>query len=88
MAQWHRIRPRFRRPLLRIPPVVVYLKLIRIVCDLSKMNKGRSQITVSIFIPKEAGVDVMITIYCDFCQFSAKKIGVFLKSQCHDEIFS
>jgi hypothetical protein len=27
-----------------------------------------------------SGVDVMITIFCDFCQFSAKKIGVFLKT--------
>jgi hypothetical protein len=44
------------------------------------MNKGRSQITVSIFIPKEAGVDVMITIYCDFCQFSAKKLASFSKA--------
>jgi hypothetical protein len=25
------------------------------------------------------GVDVMIKIFCDFCQFSGKKIGVFLK---------
>jgi hypothetical protein len=29
-----------------------------------------------------AWVDVMITIFCDFCQFSVK-IGVFLKNQCH-----
>jgi hypothetical protein len=29
------------------------------------------------------GVDVIITIFCDFCQFSAKKIGVFLKNQCY-----
>jgi hypothetical protein len=27
------------------------------------------------------GVDVMITIFCDFSQFSAKKIGGFLKYQ-------
>jgi hypothetical protein len=33
------------------------------------------------------GVDVMITIFCDFCQFSAKKIGVFLKNQCYDNNF-
>jgi hypothetical protein len=30
------------------------------------------------------GVDVMITIFCDFRQLSAKKIGVFLKNQCYD----
>jgi hypothetical protein len=34
------------------------------------------------------GVDVMITIFCDFWQFSAKKIGVFLKNQCYDQIFA
>jgi hypothetical protein len=34
------------------------------------------------------GVDVMITIFCDFSQFSAKKIGVFLKFQCYDQLFS
>jgi hypothetical protein len=34
------------------------------------------------------GVDVMITIPCDFCQFSAKKISVFLKNQCYDQIFA
>jgi hypothetical protein len=34
------------------------------------------------------GVDVMITIFCDFWQFSAKKIGVFLKNQCYDQLFS
>jgi hypothetical protein len=34
------------------------------------------------------GVDVMITIFCDFPQFSAKKIDVFLKYQCYDQLFS
>jgi hypothetical protein len=34
------------------------------------------------------GVDVMITIFCDLCQFSAKKIGVFLKNQCYGQIFA
>jgi hypothetical protein len=29
----------------------------------------------------------MITILCDFCQFSAKK-GVFLKKQCYDQLFA
>jgi hypothetical protein len=29
----------------------------------------------------------MITIFCDFSQFSAK-IGVFLKYQCYDQLFS
>jgi hypothetical protein len=33
------------------------------------------------------GVDVMITIFCEFSQFSALKIGVFLKYQCYDQIF-
>jgi hypothetical protein len=26
------------------------------------------------------GVDVMITIFCDFCQFLAKKLAFFLNS--------
>jgi hypothetical protein len=26
-------------------------------------------------------------IFCDFWQFSAEKIGVFLKNQCYDQIF-
>jgi hypothetical protein len=30
------------------------------------------------------GVDVMITIFCDFRQFSAKKLAIFLKNQCYD----
>jgi hypothetical protein len=30
------------------------------------------------------GVDVMITIFGDFCQFLVLKIGVFLKNQCID----
>jgi hypothetical protein len=37
---------------------------------------------------RNAGADVMITIFCDFGQFSAKKIGVFLKNQCYDQIFA
>jgi hypothetical protein len=28
----------------------------------------------------QPGVDVMITIFCDFCQFSAKKLAFFLKT--------
>jgi hypothetical protein len=30
----------------------------------------------------------MITIFCDFCQFSAQKIDVFLKKHCYDQFFS
>jgi hypothetical protein len=33
-----------------------------------------------------SGVDVMITIFCDFRQFSAKN-GGFLKKQCYHKIF-
>jgi hypothetical protein len=35
-----------------------------------------------------AGVDVMVTIFCDFRQFLGKKIGVFLKNQCYDQNFA
>jgi hypothetical protein len=34
-----------------------------------------------------AGVDVMITIFCDFRTIFGEKIGVFLKNQCHDQTF-
>jgi hypothetical protein len=33
------------------------------------------------------GVDVMITIFSDFCQFSVKN-GAFLKKQCYDQTFA
>jgi hypothetical protein len=35
---------------------------------------------------RRPGVDVMITIFYDFSQFSAKKIGVFLKYECYDQV--
>jgi hypothetical protein len=34
------------------------------------------------------GVDVMITIICDFCQFSAKKLAFFSKANVMITIFS
>jgi hypothetical protein len=38
---------------------------------------------------ENAGIDVMITIFCDFFQFAAKKIGVFfLKNHCYDQNFA
>jgi hypothetical protein len=33
------------------------------------------------------GVNVMISIFSDLCPFSAKKIGVFLKTQYYDPFF-
>jgi hypothetical protein len=36
-----------------------------------------------------SGVDVIITIFYDFCQFSAKKMAFFSKSNvCSDQIFA
>jgi hypothetical protein len=36
-----------------------------------------------------AGVDVsLITIFCDFCQYSAKKLAFFLNNQRYDQLFS
>jgi hypothetical protein len=32
----------------------------------------------------EPGVDVMIAIFCVFCQFSVKISAFFLKNQCYD----
>jgi hypothetical protein len=34
------------------------------------------------------GSMLLITIFCDFRQFSEKKIGVFLKNQCYDQNFA
>jgi hypothetical protein len=34
------------------------------------------------------GVDVMITIFCDFRQFLAKKLAFFIKNQCYDQNFT
>jgi hypothetical protein len=41
-----------------------------------------------ISVGRTSGVDVMITVFFVFCQFSAKKIGVFLKNQCYDQNFA
>jgi hypothetical protein len=46
----------------------------------------RQHFETSLF-PK-SGVDVVITVFCNFKQLSAKKIGVFLKKQCHDPSFA
>jgi hypothetical protein len=52
----------------------------------SKLRMSRQFIiwNISKIITLIPGVDVMITIFCYFCQFSAKQIGVFLKHQCYD----
>jgi hypothetical protein len=38
--------------------------------------------------PRSPGGQCYDQNFCDFRQFSAKKIGVFLINQCHDEIFA
>jgi hypothetical protein len=43
---------------------------------------------ISKIITSVLEVDVMITIFCNFCQFSVKKIGVFLTNQLYDPIFA
>jgi hypothetical protein len=30
----------------------------------------------------------MTTFFCNFCQFSVKKLAFFLKNQCHDQTFA
>jgi hypothetical protein len=40
------------------------------------------------FSPGRPGVDVMITIFSDFCQFSAQTLPFFLKKQCNDQLFA
>jgi hypothetical protein len=37
--------------------------------------------------PNEPGVDVKITIFCDFSQFSEKQLSFFSKYQCYDQLF-
>jgi hypothetical protein len=37
---------------------------------------------------RRPGVDVMIKIFCNFGNFSAQKIGVFLENQCYDQNFA
>jgi hypothetical protein len=39
-------------------------------------------------IPDTSVVDVMITIFCDSIQFSAKKLAFFLKNERYDQIFA
>jgi hypothetical protein len=36
----------------------------------------------------QAGVNVMVTFFGDFRQFSAEKIGVFLENLCHGQCFA
>jgi hypothetical protein len=43
---------------------------------ISEKNKKRNPF----FRNKHPGVDVMIKIFCDFCQFSAKKLAFFSKT--------
>jgi hypothetical protein len=33
----------------------------------------------------DPGVDVIIIIFCDICQFLAIKLAFFLKNQCYDQ---
>jgi hypothetical protein len=62
-----------------VVPEVVFVVLLRRVL--------RSISSISIFRPKftnqknstQSGVDFMITIFCDFCQFSTEKIAAFSK---------
>jgi hypothetical protein len=41
-----------------------------------------------VFCSKYCWGNVVIIIFCDFGQFSAKEIGVFLKIHCYDPIFA
>jgi hypothetical protein len=38
------------------------------------------RVKICSYQPTLSGVDVMITIFCDFCQFSAKKLAFFSKT--------
>jgi hypothetical protein len=58
----------------------------------SKPPGSKSMADIAFQVPtanlSTPGVDVMITIFCDFPQFSAKKLAFFLKNQCFDQFFS
>jgi hypothetical protein len=41
----------------------------------SGQEKNGSKISFHFLAKKGAGFDVMITIFCDFCRFSAKKLA-------------
>jgi hypothetical protein len=43
-------------------------------------NRGKSYQTRLVTVRIPPGVDVMITIFSDFCQFSAKKLAFFSKT--------
>jgi hypothetical protein len=62
-------------------------------CDMARKSKhffcgAENWVILRALSKNVQGVDVMITIFCDFGQFLAKKIGVFLKNQCHDQNFA
>jgi hypothetical protein len=53
------------------------LKSISKVNPITLATKG---IIGQLRVLRASGVDVMITIFCDFLQFSAKKLAFFLKT--------
>jgi hypothetical protein len=70
--------------------VAMFGKKSPIAFKLSASKFSMSRETLSLFIPTYtypmSGADVMITIFCDFCQFWAKKLA-FLEQQCNDQVF-
>jgi hypothetical protein len=46
----------------------------------SILTKNGLRYVLGNFFSNSLGVDVLITIFCNFCQFSAKKSGVFSKT--------
>jgi hypothetical protein len=48
--------------------------------EFCRMTKIVSSDQILKFCVNRPGVDVMITIFCDFCQFSAKKMAFFSKA--------
>jgi hypothetical protein len=51
-------------------------------------NKSVGENVKISFVGLDPGVDVMITIFCDFCQFSAKKLAFFSKNNVMITIFA
>jgi hypothetical protein len=50
-------------------------KIAQSFISFSGQEKNGSKISFHFLAKKGAGFDVMITIFCDFCRFSAKKLA-------------
>jgi hypothetical protein len=52
------------------------------------LRSTAEQMSALVFLSVQPRVDVMITIFCDFCQFLAKKMAFFSKTKVMITIFA